>query len=61
MIKLSINDYDRICKDKDDTHTQNTAILLNISVSKLNAICKNTDSFREYIDSLPITKKKKKG
>jgi hypothetical protein len=59
MIKLSINDYDRICKDKDDTHTQNTAILLNISVSKLNAICKNTDSFREYIDSLPITKKEK--
>lgn len=58
-IKLSINDYNRICEDKDDTHIQNTAILLNISVSKLNAICKNTDSFREYIDSLPITKKEK--
>lgn len=58
-IKLSINDYSRICEDKDDTHIQNTAILLNISVNKLNAICKNTDSFREYIDSLPITKKEK--
>ena len=58
-IKLSINDYNRICEDKDDTHIQNTAILLNISVSKLNTICKNTDSFREYIDSLPITKKEK--
>ena len=59
IIKLSINDYNRICEDKDDTHIQNTAILLNISVSKLKAICKNTDSFREYIDSLPITKKEK--
>lgn len=58
-IKLSINDYNIICEDKDDTHIQNTAILLNISVSKLKAICKNTDSFREYIDSLPITKKEK--
>ena len=59
MINLSIDDYERICKNEDIRYKQAMSRALKITVSKLTEICKNTESFKNYIESLPNTKKEK--
>lgn len=57
FLKFSIDDYDLICKNQMIKRMMARA--LNTEVSKLNAICKKIHIFKKYIDSSPITIKKK--
>jgi hypothetical protein len=54
---LSIKNYDLICKN--DEFKKIMALALQIEVSKLTEYCKDINSFSNYIDSLPKTKKEK--
>ena len=60
MFRLSIEDYENICKDdKDDKNIRRMARVFNTTIGKLRKICKKMHIFKEYINSSPETIKNK--
>ena len=60
MFRLSIEDYENMCKDdKDGKNIRMMARVFNTSVNKLKTICKKLHIFKEYINSSPESIKNK--
>ena len=57
LFKLSIEDYENICKDESIKVI--IAKALNINIKSLTAFCKNVNIFKDNIDSSPNTIKEK--
>ena len=57
MFRLSIEDYENMCKDEKKLPIM--ARLFGTTISKLKKICKKIHIFKEYIDSSPETIKNK--
>ena len=57
MFRLSIEDYENMCKDEKKLPIM--ARLFDTTISKLKKICKKIHIFKEYIDSSPETIKNK--
>ena len=60
MFRLSIEDYENMCKDdKDDKNIRRMARVFNTTIGKLRKICKKMHIFKEYINSSPESIKNK--
>lgn len=57
MLRLSITDYELMCKDDKALNIMST--LLDVDKNKLKKICKHLDIFKKYINSSPETIKNK--